>query len=99
MLRAADGDDVCTIAVGFFLAYAGDGEELGDGLGSCNDETVEDAVGEDDECGLAGLRGFVFAPITEVGFESFLRGGVGGSGLIALGFERGFGGFGGTTCA
>ena len=94
---STDGDDVGAEAIGFFLAYAGDGQKLRDSFGAGDDEIVEDAVGEDHEGGFAGFGGFVFAPLAEVGFEGFLCRRVGGGGLIALGFEGGLGGFGGVA--
>ncbi len=51
---------------------------------------MEDGVAEDDEGGLAGLGGFGLAPLAEAGFEVFLGWGVGGGGLLALGFEGSF---------
>ena len=68
-IHAAEGDDGCSVAVGFFRAYAGDLLEAGEILRGGGDDVVEDGVGEDDEGGLAGLGCFCFAPFAEAGFE------------------------------
>jgi len=75
LLFAADGDDFGAELVGFVGAYAGDGEEFGDGLRLGDGEVADDRVAEDDERGLAGFGGFGLAPCAESRFDRLLPGG------------------------
>ncbi len=74
LCAAAKGDDGCSVAVGFFRAYAGDLLEAGEVLRGGGDDVLEDGVGEDDEGWLAGLCGFSFAPFAYASFEGLLFG-------------------------
>jgi len=55
---AADGYDGGSVAFGFDGAYAVDLQEGGDGARTGDDDGFEGCVGEDEEGGLAGCRGF-----------------------------------------
>ena len=70
---AAEGDEMCAVAVGFFGAYAGDGEEFGDGLGAGDGEVVEDASEKTMKAGLPVLAASALRQARRVASSAFWR--------------------------
>ena len=69
ILSEAEGEDGLAEAVEFFGGEAGDGAEVGEGLGGGGDDVAEGGVGEDEEAGEAGGVGFFATPLLEAVFE------------------------------
>jgi len=58
-----------------FGVEAADEAEVGEGLGLGEDDVAQGGVGEDEEGGQAGLRGFLLAPGAEFEVEGLLGSG------------------------
>jgi hypothetical protein len=68
-LREAEVEDGGAEAVELVGGEAGDGAEVGEGLGGGGDDVAEGGVREDEEAGEAGGVGFFATPLFEAVFE------------------------------